>query len=179
MFTIASPSSITHTSKRSKFYCFIEAIHNEDELKFLLKQCRKKYPKAAHICYAARYQYKNNIREKFSDHGEPSGTAGQPILNALKSKDLINIVSIVVRYFGGILLGKSGLIHSYKQATLNAIEEASCVAVQNMLQKTISVPFDRFEQWKYNLHKKGGNITNLSFFNTVEVEYEIPLSENH
>jgi uncharacterized YigZ family protein len=175
MFTIVSPSSITHTSKRSKFHCFIEAIHNEDELKFLLKQMRKKHPKAAHVCYAARYQHKNNIREKFSDNGEPNGTAGLPILNALKSKDLINTVSIVVRYFGGILLGKSGLIHSYKQATLNAIEDASYISVQNMVQKTISIPFDQFEQWKYNLHKVGGNITKLSFFNAVEVEYEIPV----
>lgn len=107
----------------SKFLGFIFPCHNEDEFSEGLNQLRSKYPDASHHCYAWRIN-PNNIREFSSDAGEPSGTAGLPILNQLKSFDVINVGAVVVRYFGGTKLGKAGLIESYGSTTAECLKNA-------------------------------------------------------
>ena len=124
--TIAAPSEGIYTEKRSKFIAMALPVHTVDEVKTMLDTCQKKYYDARHICYAymlgpERKDYRSN------DNGEPSGTAGKPILGQINSHNLTDILVIVVRYFGGIKLGTSGLITAYRAAAAQAIGAATVV----------------------------------------------------
>src|SRR3990170_1807427 len=102
MYTIQNKYDVLHTEKKSKFYSFLIPVISEEEYKKALKDIKNKYSDATHWCYAVRYMNNNTLIEKSSDNGEPNGTAGKPILNALKSKELVDVLLVVVRYFGGI-----------------------------------------------------------------------------
>lgn len=110
--------------KGSKFYAFALPISSEDELKPLLEEIKSIHPKARHYCFAYRMGEKGEIY-RANDDGEPGGSAGKPILNVLLSNQLTNTLVVVVRYFGGTLLGVPGLIHAYKEAAKLAIETAT------------------------------------------------------
>ena len=105
MRTIKDNVSAEITVKKSKFIANIFRVNSEQEAKLVIENMNKKYYDARHNCYAYIIDEKSNFIERFSDNGEPSGTAGAPILGVLKNKDLHNIIVIVTRYFGGILLG--------------------------------------------------------------------------
>ena len=113
--------------KKSKFICDLIYVSSEKEVEENLQKIRKKYYEAKHHCFAYRLQNKNGIIEKSSDDGEPSGTAGAPMLNLLTKNELVNCLAIVTRYFGGILLGTGGLVRAYSEVTKNAIESANIV----------------------------------------------------
>lgn len=122
--TIAGTSTGEYTEKRSKFLAFAFHIESVDEVKALVQQYEKQYYDARHVCYAYML---GHLRENFRavDNGEPSGTAGKPILGQINRNELTNILIIVVRYFGGIKLGSSGLANAYKQAAAESIANAS------------------------------------------------------
>lgn len=121
--TIDKPVTALFKDKGSKFYAFAYPVQDTEQIKEILEQKRKEFYDARHVCYAYMLGYE---RQHFraNDDGEPSGTAGKPILGQINSHDLTNILIIVVRYFGGILLGTSGLINAYKTSAALAIEEA-------------------------------------------------------
>ena len=124
--TISQPSEGIYTEKRSKFLAFAIPVESVEEIKDIIAQYQKKYYDARHVCYAymlgaERTEFRAN------DNGEPSGTAGKPILGQINSNELTNILIIVVRYFGGIKLGTSGLIVAYKQAAAEAIAAAEII----------------------------------------------------
>lgn len=122
--------------KGSKFFGYIFPIEQEDEVKEILKEIKTEHYAARHWCYAWRLgQEKERIRHRANDDGEPSGTAGQPIYNQLLSADVTNVLLVVVRYFGGIKLGVSGLINAYKTSAQYALEEAEIV------ERVIEVPY--------------------------------------
>jgi len=112
-----------YTDKRSKFYAFAHHVETADEVKELLAGYRKKYYDARHVCYAYRL---GPTGEEFrmNDDGEPSSTAGKPIHGQLVSKELTDIVVFVIRYYGGVNLGTSGLIVAYREATIDALNNA-------------------------------------------------------
>lgn len=124
--TIKALSQSVFTEKRSKFLAFAIPVESVDEVKLHVAEYQREYYDARHVCYAymlgpERTEFRAN------DNGEPSGTAGKPILGQINSNELTNILIIVVRYFGGIKLGTSGLIVAYRQAALEAIENAEVV----------------------------------------------------
>lgn len=121
--TIARASEGFFKDKGSKFYSYAYPLTSENEAKTLLAELRELHPKAVHHCYAYRLGL-DRMSYRMSDDGEPSGTAGRPILNTLYSKDVTNILVVVVRYFGGTLLGVPGLINAYKTATELALDQA-------------------------------------------------------
>ncbi len=124
--TIKSPSEGLFKDKGSKFLAFAYPFENETEVKNIIEPLRKEHFKAVHFCYAYRIGLdKNNFR--VNDDGEPSGSAGRPILNVLLSKEITNILVVVVRYWGGALLGIPGLINAYKSATEEAILNAEII----------------------------------------------------
>ena len=128
--TISRPSEGTYTEKRSKFLAFALPVCSVDEVKEQVKDYQKRFYDARHVCYAymlgaERTDFRAN------DNGEPSGTAGKPILGQINSYGLTDILIIVVRYFGGIKLGTSGLIQAYKQAAIEAL------AVADVIEKTV------------------------------------------
>lgn len=137
--TIKSPSEGLFKDKGSKFFAFTYPFEDENELKKYIEPLRKEHFKAVHFCYAYRLGIdKNNFR--VNDDGEPSGSAGRPILNVLLSKEITNILVVVVRYWGGTLLGVPGLINAYKSATEEAITSAEIIekTVNEVYQITFS-----------------------------------------
>ena len=124
--TIKSASEGLFKDKGSKFLAYAYPFKNESELKNIIEPLRKEHFKAVHFCYAYRIGLdKNDFR--VNDDGEPSGSAGRPILNVLLSKEITNILVVVVRYWGGTLLGVPGLINAYKSATEEAIANAEII----------------------------------------------------
>lgn len=120
-FTISTSSEGYYKEKGSKFIALAFHVETEEEIKEIRETIKKKYYDARHHCYAYRINPEDEL-SRSSDDGEPSGTAGKPILNQLLSKEITNALIIVVRYFGGTKLGVSGLIQAYKSATIDAIE---------------------------------------------------------
>ncbi len=124
--TLAAPSTGEFRDRGSKFLAYAWPIRSEAEIAHYLDFLRKEHPKARHHCYAYRLGLdKNNFRA--NDDGEPSGTAGKPILGQIDSFGLSNVFIVVVRYFGGTLLGTSGLINAYRQGAQEALQKASIV----------------------------------------------------
>ncbi|WP_064196937.1 MULTISPECIES: YigZ family protein [Emticicia] len=129
--TIKSPVEGLFKDRGSKFLAYAYPIEHENEVKPIIENLRKEHFKAVHHCYAFRLGLeRTNFR--VNDDGEPSGTAGKPILNTLLSHNVTNILVVVVRYFGGTLLGVPGLINAYKTATAEAL------ALAEIIEKTVN-----------------------------------------
>ena len=109
--------------KKSRFICNIKEVDNEEDAKSFIKDIKAKYSDARHVCYAYICGASGN-NFKYSDGGEPQGTAGVPMLEALKNKNLTNVVATVTRYFGGILLGAGGLVRAYGDSVLEGVKVA-------------------------------------------------------
>ena len=143
--TISSPSSGQYTEKRSKFLAFAFPVSTLDEIKALVETHQKKYFDARHVCYAYMLGHERLVF-RANDNGEPSGTAGKPILGQINSNELTDILIIVVRYFGGVKLGTSGLIQAYKAAAAEAIAAATIIEKTVDLQLTISFEYPAMNQ---------------------------------
>ena len=137
--TIAAPSEGTYTEKRSKFLAFAFPVSTVEEVKELVDAHTKKYYDARHVCYAYMLGHERLVF-RANDNGEPSGTAGKPILGQINSNELTDILIIVVRYFGGVKLGTSGLIQAYKAAAAEAI--AAATIVEKTVDEQITVAFE-------------------------------------
>ncbi|MDB5016586.1 MAG: YigZ family protein [Mucilaginibacter sp.] len=137
--TIEKPVEGIFRDRGSKFLAYAYPINNETELKSILSQLKNEHPKANHHCWALRLTIDRSIF-RINDDGEPAGTAGKPILNTLLSRDLTNLVVVVVRYFGGTLLGVPGLINAYKLATEDALSKA--VIVEKTVNDIYTIEFD-------------------------------------
>jgi uncharacterized YigZ family protein len=122
--TIASDSEGIYRSKGSKFIALAQPVESEENIKSRLKELRKSYHDARHHCYAWRLG-SDYSRYRVNDDGEPSGTAGKPIMGQIETYDLTNVLIVVVRYFGGTLLGVGGLIKAYREAAADALNKAS------------------------------------------------------
>ncbi len=137
--TIIEISEGIYTEKRSKFIAIAIPVRTIEEIKGYLEEYQKKYYDARHVCYAYMLGHeRTNFRA--NDNGEPSGTAGKPILGQINSNELTDILIIVVRYFGGIKLGTSGLIVAYKAAAAEAI--ANATIVEKTVDEEVTVAFE-------------------------------------
>ena len=137
--TIIKPGEGYINEKKSKFLSFIFPISSVDDTKEIIDEFKKKYYDARHVCWAYMLGYE---REEFriNDDGEPSGTAGKPILGQINSFELTNVLIIVIRYFGGTLLGTGGLIRAYKEAAALAIENTE--VIEKTIDDTIKIHFE-------------------------------------
>jgi len=148
--------------KGSKFMAFAYPIKNEEEAKLIVANLRKEYHDARHHCYAYRINPENPIY-RVNDDGEPSGTAGKPIYGQILSNDLYDIIVVVVRYFGGTLLGTSGLINAYRVATSDCI--INSVVVEKIIETNfeISFPYDKMNQVMKIIKEENINIKKQDF----------------
>ncbi|MBQ2938266.1 MAG: YigZ family protein [Clostridia bacterium] len=135
--------------KKSKFICNLIKVETQEEAENIIKQIKKKYYDARHNCVAYRVIDDEKIVEKASDDGEPSGTAGGPMLNILQKNNLCNVVAIVTRYFGGILLGTGGLVRAYSDATIDAIEISEKVEICMGQELEAEIEYNNLESFKY------------------------------
>lgn len=122
--TIAQPTQGIYKDRGSKFLAFAEPIVNEEEAKTRIAWYKKKYHDARHVCYAYRF---GTDLWRTKDDGEPHGTAGLPILRSIDARQLDKILVVVVRYFGGTLLGTGGLMVAYREATKDALDKAQII----------------------------------------------------
>ena len=156
---------------KSRFITILTNINDINKIKEKLEEIKKKYKDATHYCYA----YIINNHEKCSDNGEPSGTAGMPILNVLKQNDLTNILCVVIRYFGGIKLGAGGLIRAYSTSASEALNKAIITNIVNGYNITIEFSYDNLKQIDYllkNIDIKKDYQTNITYnFNITETKF--------
>lgn len=140
--TIEGAAAGEYTEKRSKFLAFAHPVRTVEEVKTWVEQYQKKYYDARHCCYA--YMLGAERKDfRANDNGEPSGTAGKPILGQINSNELTDILIVVVRYFGGIKLGTSGLIQAYKAAAAEAIGAA------HIIEKTVDAEVSFFFEYPF------------------------------
>lgn len=138
-FTIEKKAFAEFKDRGSKFIAFAAPIQSPEQAKAFIAELKKEHPKAVHHCFAYRFGWEGNLF-RVSDDGEPSGTAGKPILGQIDSKQLTNIMVVVVRYFGGTLLGVPGLIQAYKSATAMVLQLIP--AVQKPIEISYELYFD-------------------------------------
>ena len=152
---------------KSKFYGILFPVDNVEEVKEYLNQVRKDYPKATHYCYA----YRVNGLEKSNDDGEPSGTAGRPMLEYLRNNDLENILCVSVRYFGGIKLGASSLLRAYVDSLreVYAISEVYEVREQNIY--SLKMNYSLYDIVRNYISKLDGFTMETKFEEEVEIIY--------
>jgi Uncharacterized conserved protein len=138
-YTIDRTATAEYKDRGSKFIAYTFPIQSVEDFKKHMEAIKKEHPKATHHCFAYRIGLDNNTY-RVSDDGEPSGTAGKPILGQIDSKKLTNILVVVVRYFGGTLLGVPGLINAYKTAAALALQVTP--VVQKSIEVTYTLQFD-------------------------------------
>lgn len=172
---ITIKKNITHEIiiKKSRFITNLIRVENEEEAQEKLQEIKKIHYKANHNCSAYIIGKNNNI-ERMSDDGEPSGTAGVPILGVLKNKEITNVLAVVTRYFGGIKLGKGGLIRAYSHAASDALADE--VLVEAIILQGISflIPYNLIDVFKYELEQLEIDIDEITYTQQVEVKIFIP-----
>ena len=169
--TILANSSSELEIKKSKFIANVIKITDEQDAKEKLNQIRKEYSDARHNCYAY-IVYDNETKtkiEKSSDDREPSGTAGIPMLTLLQKNNLVNVLIVVTRYFGGILLGTGGLVRAYTDSSKQALEAAKIIELQYGEILEYCIEYDEFEYFKYICEKNNIEIVKTEYSNNIKV----------
>lgn len=152
---------------KSRFIGIIIPLSNDYQVKDILKELNKKYPKATHYCYA----YVIGNKEKSNDDGEPSGTAGRPILEVIKNSDLHDVLLVVIRYFGGIKLGAGGLVRAYVNASKEVIDKADVFSIETHTLYEISMEYSLYDSINYHLQKEKGKIVDTIFEEDVKIYF--------
>lgn len=173
--TIKTKGSNEIDIKKSRFICNITRVQNEEEANTFIESIKLENKKATHNCYAYVIGQDDHI-QRASDNGEPSGTAGVPILDAIKMIGIHNTVAVVTRYFGGIKLGAGGLIRAYSNATTKAIESVGVIEKVLQTEITINVDYKLFDQLQYHLNENDINIIDTQYTDKVSVIVAI---DNH
>ena len=172
--TIKENVSAELVEKKSKFIANLFYIESREEAEDIIKMQKKKYYDARHNCYAFRVLGKDGIIEKSSDDGEPSGTAGAPMLNILSKMEITNILVIVTRYFGGILLGTGGLVKAYSNSTKLALEKAEISMLEEGFVYKLELNYSDLENFKYFMKNNEIKILKEEYFENVKLSIFVP-----
>ncbi|MCI8935415.1 MAG: YigZ family protein [Lachnospiraceae bacterium] len=165
-----------YEEKKSRFIANIAPVSSEAEAVSFIESIRKKYYDARHHCTAFIIG-RNKEVTRCSDDGEPSGTAGKPILEVLLGADVTNVAAVVTRYFGGTLLGTGGLVRAYTQAAREAIENAGIGIMRYKTEMTIEIDYTDVGKVQYLLGSRKINIAQSRYAEKVEFDIRIPEEE--
>ena len=174
--TITNEGEGTYTEKRSKFLAFSHHVESVDEVKELIQQYRKKYYDARHVCYAYVLGPERDVF-RANDDGEPSSTAGKPILGQINSRELTDVLVVVVRYYGGVNLGTGGLIVAYRTAADEALEASNVEIRQVEEVVTFSFPYVMMNAVMRVVKEMKPRIVSQDFDSTCEIKLGIRKSE--
>ena len=152
--TVAGPARIEYEVKKSVFIADVAPITNSEEATDFLRKIKKEFPDARHHVYAWRTGGET-IEQRYSDDGEPSGTAGMPVLDVLLHQELEDVIVVVTRYFGGILLGTGGLTRAYSTAASMGVSKAEPVQMETMALYHVKVDYSLSEKLQYAVKKQG------------------------
>ena len=159
--------------KKSKFIGNLFYIESSKQAEDIIKETKKKYFDAKHNCIAYRVIEDGQLIERFSDNGEPQGTAGAPMLNILQKNNLVNVLIIVTRYFGGILLGTGGLVKAYQKSLMLALED--CKKITKVLGESLEVKlaYSDLESFKYYCKNNKINIIDIDYKEYIVCKIEL------
>ena len=165
--------------KKSRFIANLFYVETPQEAENKINQIKKKYYDAKHNCFAYITLNENEIQKKCSDDGEPSGTAGAPMLEILEKQSIYNVVVIVTRFFGGILLGTGGLVRAYSDSLKEAIKKSTLVEQEPGYEAEIKLPYADFEKFKYYCNKNNINIINSEYSDFIICKIEVNDAEKN
>lgn len=174
-YTIKQNAMTELVEKKSRFIANIFYVENKEQCEQIIKEIKKRYYDAKHNCFAFSILDGKNIIQKCSDDGEPSGTAGEPILNAIQKNYLNNVLIIVTRYFGGILLGAGGLIRAYSNTAIEAINKAGKIIKEPGMEIQINIVYQENEKFKYYCEKSNIKIIDAEYLENIL--YKLEMSE--
>lgn len=171
--TVLKSETAEVLEKKSRFISYVYHVEDEENIEKLIKEMRRKYHDARHVCFAWRIIKDGQVIERASDDGEPSGTAGAPMLSILKKENLCNILILVIRYFGGILLGTGGLVRAYSEATQKVIEKSKIVIMTNGVEIEVKLEYSNLDIFKYYCKNNDINIINIQYLNDIIIKVEM------
>jgi len=177
MKTIIEVGAAEQTINKSKFLAWVSPCLSEQEVGAFLRAIAAKNQNAHHLAYAFRLKTPEGVIPRFSDAGEPSGTAGMPILQMLEGRDLVNVCIGVIRYYGGINLGKGGLVRAYGGTAKQAIEATKIIDYIEMDELTLTVDYKRVDELTRVVTKLNGTILEKSFDAAVSMTIRLPARE--
>jgi uncharacterized YigZ family protein len=162
--------------KKSRFIGLIAPCQSERQAHSILHQVQQQHPNANHIVFAYRINSDKGLICRFYDAGEPSGTAGKPVFQHLEGKQLINLIVVVIRYFGGIKLGAGGLTRAYSNTAKKVIDSAQIVDFVEFSQLQLTLEYNQLQLLEYQLKKLDGRIIKQDFTENVTVTVSIPVA---
>lgn len=171
--TIREEAHTSFLEKRSEFIGHIKPVTREEEALEWIRSLREEHWKASHNVYA--YLLREGNRARYSDDGEPQGTAGMPVLDVLRKEDVTDCVAVVTRYFGGILLGAGGLVRAYTKAAKMALEAGGVQRMRLCVHLSLSCDYAFYGRLSALVPEMGGTLTESLFLDTVEVRFSLPM----
>jgi uncharacterized YigZ family protein len=159
--------------KRSRFITYCEKVTTPEEFKQFLHRLKKQYPDARHFCYGFRIGQLSQAQRGFSDDGEPSGTAGMPILNVIDHSEFSDVAIIVVRYFGGTKLGTGGLARAYSEAASSVLKSMQWVEYEAKQKIKLLCEFPQEHQLRYLIKQLAGQILSINYSQQVELNVSL------
>ena len=177
MITIAQAGFAEQTITKSRFISMAVQCTSEPELGSAFRAFAAKYPNAHHLAYAFRIKTKQGIVQRFSDAGEPSGTAGLPVLKLIEGRDLINVGVAVIRYYGGINLGTGGLARAYGGTAKMALDAAKTQSFVEMQTIHLTIEYKQMDLLTKSLAKCNGSIVTKVFNEQIDLAVCLPIDE--
>lgn len=175
MLTFSQPGQADQTINKSRFIARARRCENERELALFLRQFASEHSSAGHLAYAFRMKTAEGIVARFSDAGEPAGTAGKPIMQMLDGQNYVNCCVAVVRYYGGINLGTGGLVRAYGGTAKMAMDQAGSLPFVEMVQLKISTSYKRVDELTREVQRLNGEILDKQFDEAVHFLLKLPL----
>lgn len=170
-FVPTARSESEYIEKRSRFIGEVFPVASEEEARACIEAVRKRHYDARHHCWCYRL---HDGPERYSDDGEPQGTAGQPMLNVFQRQGVENVCCVVTRYFGGILLGAGGLVHAYTQSAKEALDAAGVSVVRRWVEAATVCPYSLFERVKLEVEGASGVLSGVEYAADVTVRALLP-----
>ena len=165
------PGEAEFTEKRSRFLGHVRMVESEDEARAFIAEMKKKYYDARHNCWC--YSIRGGA-ERYSDDGEPQGSAGIPMLEVLRRRAVTNAVCVVTRYFGGVLLGTGGLLRAYTKSTADALDAAGISAVRRWVETELPCSYAQLERMKLETAEAGGVVEDVEYGTGVTLRILLP-----
>ena len=159
------------TEKRSRFIGHIWRVESEEEARARIEETRKRHYDARHNCWC--YRLRGGV-ERYSDDGEPQGTAGQPMLNVFQREQVEDVCCVVTRYFGGVLLGAGGLTRAYSRSAKDALDAAGISVVRRWVEVSQTIPYALFERFKLEVEAQGGLLGQVDYGSQIDAHVLLP-----
>lgn len=169
--TIAKVAEIEFVERKSVFYGYAAPVKTEEEALALVKERRALMPDATHHVFG--YHMKGGILARYSDDGEPQGTAGMPVLEAIRKSGADDVLVVVTRYFGGILLGAGGLVRAYAHTAHLALEEAGIVTYESYAELEITCSYSDYQKYLSQLPRFGAVVDDTDFSDRVTIRFAV------